>query len=50
MHVLICFLTSRGHKFQGLRNKVLKNKETYLSTILSRYLNNLGHYIKNAFT
>jgi hypothetical protein len=44
------FLTSRGHKFQRFKNKVLKNKETYLSRILSRYLNNLGHYMRIEFT
>jgi len=37
MHVPICFLTSRGHIFRRFKNKVLKNKEIYLSTILSRH-------------
>ena len=41
----MCFLISRGHIFQGFKTKVLKNTVAYLPTILSRYLNNLGHYI-----
>ena len=35
MQVSIRFLTSRGDKFQGFKNKVLKNKETFKFFILS---------------